>query len=163
MFGKKGISPLIASVILIAFVIAVAGIASTFFTGFTKEQKAAAESKGTTVVDCSDAVLNLDEDTVSINTTEQSFSLVVSNTWSSTFDGLRVIVFNSSAAGTCIPSPTSVDSGETVTLTNSSCANMPSGLVSKIQVTTTTCAGIKSELTNNSVDSSGNTVWKVTA
>lgn len=36
---KKGISPLIAAVILIAFVIAVAGIASTFFTGFTKEPK----------------------------------------------------------------------------------------------------------------------------
>lgn len=35
---KKGVSPLIAAVILIAFVIAVAGIASTFFTGFVKEK-----------------------------------------------------------------------------------------------------------------------------
>ena len=36
---NKGISPLIAAVILIAFVIAVAGIASTFFTGFVKESE----------------------------------------------------------------------------------------------------------------------------
>jgi len=157
MFGKKGISPLIAAVILIAFVIAVAGIASTFFTGFTKEQKAGVESKGTTVVNCADAILDLDKDTVDINTTTQSFSLVVSNTGSLDLQGLRVIVFNSSAAGTCIPSPTSVSSGETVTLTNSSCSNMPSGLVSKIQVTTTTCAGVRSELTNQSG------TWKKTA
>ena len=157
MFGKKGISPLIAAVILIAFVVAVAGIASTFFTGFTKEQKAAAENKGTTVIDCSDAVLNLDKDAVSVNTTEQSFSVVVSNTGSVSLSGLKVILFNSSYAGTCIPGATDVSTGETVTLVNSSCSNMPSGVVSKIQVTTATCSGVKSELTNQSG------TWKVTA
>jgi len=157
MLGKKGISPLIATVILIAFVIAVAGIVSTFFTGFTKEQKAGVESKAETIIDCSVATLELDNDAVSVNTTDQSFYLVISNTGQEDLSGLKVIVFNSTYAGTCLTTPSSVNVGETVTLTNSSCASMPSGAVVKIQVTTTTCAGVKSELTN----SSGN--WRITA
>ncbi len=157
MIGKKAISPLIAAVILVAFVIAVASIASTFFTGFTKEQKAAAETKGTTVIDCSNAVINLDKDTVDINTTEKSFSLVVSNTGDVNLEGLRVVFYNSSYAGTCIPSPQSINVGETKTITNSSCSEMPSGSITKIQVTTTTCTGVKAEITNS------NGKWKVTA
>ncbi len=157
MLGKKGISPLIAAVILIAFVIAVAGIASTFFTGFTKEQAAGVESKAKTIIDCSVATLELDDDTVNINTTGQSFSLVVSNTGSEDLSGLKVIIFNSTYAGTCLPSTTSVNKGETISMTNSSCTQMPSGAATKVQVTTTSCSGVKSELTN----SSG--TWKVTA
>jgi len=159
MIGKKAISPLIAAVILIAFVIAVASIASTFFTGFTKEQKAATETKGSKVIDCSNAVLNLDKDTAEegINTTQKSFSLVVSNTGDVDLDGLRVVFYNSSYAGTCVPSPQKINVGETKTITNSSCSEMPSGSITKVQVTTTTCPGVKAEITN----SSG--TWKVTA
>lgn len=153
---NKGISPLIATVILIAFVIAVAGILSTFFTGFTKEQKAGVESKATTIIDCSVATMDLDNVAVSVNPT--NFSLVVSNTGQEELSGLKVIFFNSTYAGTCMTSgnPT-LTVGETKTITNSSCTEMPVGPITKIQVTTTTCAGVKSELTN----SSG--AWKVTA
>ncbi len=160
MLGNKGISPLIAAVILIAFVIAVAGIASTFFTGFTKEQKAGVESKAGTIVDCSVATLELDDDAVSINmnsTSPGNFSLVVSNTGSEDLSGLKVIVFNSTYAGTCVPTTQSVNIGQTVTLINSSCAEMPSGTATKVQVTTESCAGVKSELTNVTGE------WRVTA
>lgn len=163
---KKGISPLIAAVILIAFVIAVAGIASTFFTGFTKEQKAGVESKAATIIDCSVATLDLDQDTVNINNTDPSnveFNLVLSNAGQEDLAGLKVILYNSSYAGTCLPGDTTVNVGETVTLSNSSGCAGPSGPISKAQVTTTTCAGVKSELSNSSVDSNGNTVWEVTA
>lgn len=157
---NKGISPLIATVILIAFVIAVAGITSTFFTGFTKEQQAGVQSKATTIVDCSVAMMELDDTTVSVNPTGAStgnFSLVVSNSGQEDLAGLKVILFNSTYAGTCPCSASSVNIGETVTVSNYTCSEVPSGIITKIQITTTTCAGVKSELTN----SSG--TWKVTA
>lgn len=47
---KKGISPLVAAVILIAFVVAVAGIASTFFTDITV--KWSEQASGGTPVEC---------------------------------------------------------------------------------------------------------------
>ncbi len=157
---NKGISPLIATVILIAFVIAVAGILSTFFTGFTKQQTSGVESKATTIIDCSVATMDLDDVAVSINsgTSPGNFSVVVTNTGQEELSGLKVVFFNSTYAGTCIASgsPT-LTVGATLTLTNNSCSDMPIGSISKIQATTTTWAGVKSELTN----SSG--TWKVTA
>lgn len=60
----KGISPLIAAVILIAFVIAVAAVASGFFTGFIKGRRAEIESKGESMVDCSVANFDVDETTL---------------------------------------------------------------------------------------------------
>jgi len=160
MTVRKGISPLIAAVILIAFVIAVAGIASTFFTGFTKEQKAGVESKAATIVDCSVATIDLDEDTVDINNTDTSnvnFNLVLSNTGQEDLAGLKVILYNSSYAATCLPGDTTVSVGETITLSNSTSCAGPSGTITKIQVTTTTCAGVKSELANQTG------TWRVTA
>jgi flagellin-like protein len=160
MLGEKGISPLIAAVILIAFVIAVAGIASTFFTGFTKEQKAGVESKAGTIVDCSVATLDLDQDTVDINNTDISnvkFNFVLSNTGQEDLAGLKVILYNSTYAGTCLPSDTDITVGETITLSNSTSCAGPSGTITKVQVTTTTCAGVRSELTNETG------TWRVTA
>lgn len=158
----KGISPLIAAVILIAFVIAVAGIASTFFTGFTKEQASGVKSKATTIVDCSVAMMELDDGTVSVvpsGATAGNFSVVATNTGQEELAGLKVIIFNSTYAGTCIVSgnPT-LSVGETETLANTSCANVPAGTITKIQLTTTTCAGTKSELTNYTTGT-----WRVTA
>ncbi|UCG95408.1 MAG: hypothetical protein JSV92_05240 [archaeon] len=163
MSGKKGISPLIAAVILIAFVIAVAGIASTFFTGFTREQAAGVESKATTIVDCSVAIMKLDSDTVSINSTGDNFTLVLSNEGQEDLAGLKVVFFNSSYASTCDATPSSITVGSTITIEESGSCDIPTIPLDKIQATTTTCAGVKSELTNYSVDSSGDTVWRVTA
>ena len=161
MLGKKGISPLIAAVILIAFVIAVAGIASTFFTGFTKETKADVESKAGTIVDCAVATIEMDSDTVGLNESEGSFSLVVSNTGSEDLSGLKIIFFNSTYAGTCNATPTSISIGQTATLVNDTyCASdMPTASVTKVRITTSTCAGVKAEI---QTEDSG-TTWKVTA
>jgi len=155
--SDKGISPLIAAVILIAFVIAVAGIASTFFTGFTKEQQAGVESKAGSIVDCSVATLELDSDTISIDAANGNFTLVLSNNGQEDLAGLKVVFFNSSYASTCVTTPTSVNVGETVTIQESVSCSIPAGIITKIQATTTTCAGVKSELTN----STG--TWRVTA
>jgi len=49
----KGISPLIAAVLLIAFTVAVGGIVSIFFTGFTKQTTGGVSSQGQNLVTCS--------------------------------------------------------------------------------------------------------------
>jgi len=62
---KKGISPLIASVILIAFVIAIGSITYTFFTGFSESTKLGIEEKKSGSVSCALAALEIDRDSVS--------------------------------------------------------------------------------------------------
>ena len=64
---KKGISPLIASVVLIAFVIAVGAIAVTFFTGFSESTKLGIEQKKSGSVSCALAALEIDKDAISIS------------------------------------------------------------------------------------------------
>ncbi|MFP4634110.1 MAG: archaellin/type IV pilin N-terminal domain-containing protein, partial [Candidatus Aenigmatarchaeota archaeon] len=64
---KKGISPLVAAVILIAFVVAIAGIASAFFTDITEEWTGGVEEESP--VECGLMSLeilglNTDKDTV---------------------------------------------------------------------------------------------------
>lgn len=48
----KGISPLIAAVLLIAFTVAVGGIVSVFFTSFTKQTTGSVSSQGGQLVSC---------------------------------------------------------------------------------------------------------------
>ena len=48
----KGVSPFIATILLIAFTVAIGGIISLFLTGFTRTQTGTAESIGTNVTKC---------------------------------------------------------------------------------------------------------------
>ncbi len=162
MFGEKGISPLIAAVVLIAFVIAVAGIASTFFTGFTKEQKSGVESKAEDIIECSVATLELDKDIVVINKTRGDFVFAVANTGKEDLTGLKIIIYNESYAGTCDVTPSSITVGSTITVAGNNCTSVPSsGRITKVQLTTSRCPGVKSELTNRT-DTITET-WRVTA
>jgi len=63
--SKKGISPLIASVILIAFVIAIGSITYTFFAGFSESTKAGIEEKKSGSISCTMAALKIDKDSIS--------------------------------------------------------------------------------------------------
>jgi flagellin-like protein len=49
----KGISPLIAAVLLIAFTVAIGGIVSVFFTSFTKQTTGSVSSQGQQLITCS--------------------------------------------------------------------------------------------------------------
>lgn len=51
----KGISALVATVLLLAFTIAVAGIVSIFFTSFAKTNSAAVNSQGQGLITCIDS------------------------------------------------------------------------------------------------------------
>ena len=55
----KGISPMLATVLLIAFTIAVGGIISVFFTNLTKTQTGETEKGSTAVVECSNVRIEI--------------------------------------------------------------------------------------------------------
>lgn len=60
---KKGISPLIAAVILIAFVIAIAAIAGPFLTDFFGERTEEVGEAGEDAIDCAVASFDLEDRT----------------------------------------------------------------------------------------------------
>ncbi|MBI4176810.1 MAG: hypothetical protein HY516_00420 [Candidatus Aenigmarchaeota archaeon] len=63
---RKGISPLIASVLLVAFTMAVAAIIVTWITGFTQQQTSNIGTRGERQVLCSYSVLSVDKDDVNV-------------------------------------------------------------------------------------------------
>jgi len=57
--NMKGISPMLATVLLIAFTIAVGGIISVFFTNLTRTQTGETEAGSTAVVECSNVRVDI--------------------------------------------------------------------------------------------------------
>jgi flagellin-like protein len=57
----KGISPLVASVLLIAFTVAIATIIMGWMGTFTRETTASISNKTTEAVDCASASINIDD------------------------------------------------------------------------------------------------------
>ena len=85
---KKGISPLIAAVVLIAFVIAIASLTSGTFTNLTSEWGEDVQDKGQTTLSCTQT--NLEINTVRWN--GQNLSLSVHNVGSNKLTGLTAEV-----------------------------------------------------------------------
>lgn len=149
---KKGISPLIAAVILIAFVIAVAGIASTFFTGFVKEKKSQISQKGGKTIDCSVAVLELDPEMVSPSGT--TVSVALENNGKTDISNLRATTYNTtSVVSDSSPQPSNISKGTTEYINITPAVS--SDDLYKIRVTTTDCPGLESV-----INKTGGT-WKV--
>lgn len=57
---SKGISPLIAIILLIAFTVGVGGIISLWLTGFTATQTSTVETSGERLVKCANSVLDIE-------------------------------------------------------------------------------------------------------
>jgi len=93
MKKSKGISPLIAVVLLIAFVIAVGSILSGWFVSFTKERVSQAKEKGETDITCSYANLYISD--ADWNNTLGKLSLTVENTGSEDLSDFRMVVIYS--------------------------------------------------------------------
>lgn len=58
---RKGISPLIASVLLIAFVMAIASIFATFATNVVNQPREATTERAAQLTQCSNAVIEIEE------------------------------------------------------------------------------------------------------
>ena len=66
MKSLKGLSPLIASVLLVAFTMAVAAIIVTWITGFTQQQTTVVGQRGENQIKCGYSVLTMDKDEVNV-------------------------------------------------------------------------------------------------
>ena len=75
---RKGISPLIASVLLVAFTMAVAAIVVTWITGFTQQQTTSIGVRGERQVLCSSSVLFIDRDDISASGTNFNVTVTYS-------------------------------------------------------------------------------------
>ncbi len=95
---KKGISPLIATILLIAFVIAVGGILSGWLVSFSKERTQEAATKGETDIKCSYASLYVSD--ANCNSTKKTISLIAENTGNQDLSDftLTVIYVNNSVS-----------------------------------------------------------------
>lgn len=133
----KGISPLIATIILIAFVIAVVALVSTFFTSFTSRQSAKVETLGSALMDCSLAWFEIDSDVVNVGST---VSVIVENKGQSGLTGLKIVVYNSSGAFQLDASPSTMEIGD-VRMLQASYSGEP--VLEKLKVTSTGCPGLE--------------------
>ncbi|MBI4168121.1 MAG: hypothetical protein HY515_04130 [Candidatus Aenigmarchaeota archaeon] len=75
---RKGLSPLIASVLLVAFTMAVAAIIVTWITGFTQQQTSNIGTRGERQVLCGYSVLSVDRDDVSATGTNFNVTVTYS-------------------------------------------------------------------------------------
>ncbi len=66
MSNKKGLSPLIASVLLVAFTMAVAAIVVVWITGFTQQQTNVVGQRGENQVKCGYSILSMDRNEISV-------------------------------------------------------------------------------------------------
>lgn len=89
----KGISPLIAAVLLIAFTIAVGGIVSIFFTSLAKQTTSNVGSQGQALIACSGSSPTVDSAKYSTTAGAWSnISTVYSNPGSNTLSSITVYV-----------------------------------------------------------------------
>jgi len=161
---KKGISPLIASVILIAFVIAVAAIAGNFFTGFTEKQKVTVETKGGTLIDCSVTRMEIDPSSISSSSDGDTISFAVTNMGEEDITNLKVDVYNGINIETLTPTlgsgSTTLSKGATEKFTVDPTMNTTFSVdhLYNIKVKTSDCPGIDSEANCSNSDC---TSWKM--
>ncbi|MBI4017337.1 MAG: hypothetical protein HY366_00115 [Candidatus Aenigmarchaeota archaeon] len=90
MKSVKGISPLIATVLLIAFVIAAAGILSNFVLPFTRERASEVSTTGTQNIKCSFANIFVKE--AKWNSTTTTLSLTIENNGRESLKNFRASV-----------------------------------------------------------------------
>ncbi len=88
--APKGISPLIATILLIAFVIAVGGILSGWLVSFSKERTEEIRQKGEEDIRCSYANLRISD--ADWNESGTKLSFIVENTDSEDLSDFRVVV-----------------------------------------------------------------------
>ena len=117
---QKGISPLIATILLIAFVIAVGGILSGWLISFSKEKTDEAKTKGEAEIKCSYSALRIMD--ADWNSTETKLSLIIENRGTEDITDFRmVVIYNNNTAMTFKVTPsTTLSPGDIEVFYNSS-------------------------------------------
>lgn len=156
MKTNKGISPLIATVIVVSITIAMAALVSTFLTGTMKKQTAQAGRGGEQVMECPSLMANLDistdEGDINLDESADELTLVISNNAGSDVRGLKIRTYNGSLIELDKnPEPSTLNASTVKRVT----ANTTLANVNKIEVISTNCPGYK----NTIVKEAG--VWEI--
>lgn len=139
---RKGISPLIAAVVLLAFTVAIASLGSDFFIGFAKEHGLGAERRGEDMMECSNVMFEIDHESV-LNNTPDNVSLVVHNSGGPDLENLIITTFNDTEVVNGNATPDSVPSASFRRLSTN---DTVSGGLEKIYVYSQDCPGMKSQI-----------------
>ncbi len=76
----KGISPLIAAVLLIAFTVAIATLVMGWFSTFTRTTTTTVSNKTSQAISCSNAQISIDDVYIRLNATESDVNIHIKNT-----------------------------------------------------------------------------------
>lgn len=138
----KGLSPLIASVLLIAFTVSVAMIIMTWFTSFARGTTENISATGETAVGCSSAGISIEH----IYISGTNGVIVVRNIGFVPLDVTGMIV-NTTGGACSTASATTVGVGETKALSLSGCQGIQSNCSGFSRaIVSTNCAGIGDEV-----------------
>lgn len=136
--GRKGVSPLIGAVLLIAFIMAIAGILTTWMTSFTEDQAGDIENRSGQMVQCTYAGMDITNATYF---GENSLTEVtLKNTGTVDFNNVSVVSF----VGASIQDKTylsNLDAGEEETAELQDTGQEPD----KVRATSKSCAEISVE------------------
>ena len=137
----KGISPLIASVLLIAFTVAVATIVMGWFTTFTRTTTANVSTQANNVVGCSSASVQI--------THVYNGRVIVENTGFKNFTNVVAAIINTSG-GMCNSTATTLAQGQIKAITvTGDCGTLDDTTFDRA-VVTTDCGGISDTVTDKS-------------
>ncbi len=123
----KGISVLVAAIIMIAFVIMAAALTNMFAVELTKKSRAGVEESGETAVECGTGVIHIDG-----VETNGNLKVTVENLGYTDLSGLKIVVYNGSGSYSYDATPGSVGVGSKVTLSSET----PEGLITRVRVVT---------------------------
>lgn len=119
--GRKGISPLIASVLLIAFTMAVAGLAGPFFTDLIQQQTSQTDDKVKDVKGAANSGLELEQ--VKYNDSSGNYTVTFQNTGETELENITLTTTGDENVQKRVKKSIDSKKIETVTLDTSSSSN----------------------------------------
>ncbi|MBI4017516.1 MAG: hypothetical protein HY366_01065 [Candidatus Aenigmarchaeota archaeon] len=142
MRRTKGLSEIIAVVLIIAFVIATAVIVANFSSGFTRGQIGRLQREGGITVDCTSAALDILQDSITVKTS--TLYVTVTNTGKLDLTNVDIVYRNASTdVFQTIELNASITSGAIKTLQAPGFTNA----INRI-ITTTDCPGVTDAVEN---------------
>src|SRR3989338_43119 len=140
---KKGISPLIAAVLLIAFTVAIATLAMGWFSQLTRTTTTTVSNKTTEAVACSNAQVSIDGGYLRLNATESDARVLVKNSGFSNLGITSLQVYNTTGANfsTGFGGASSLTPGSLVAY-NITMASIPTCATFSKVIVTTNCGGV---------------------
>lgn len=144
MFPKKGLSPIVASVLLIAFALTVAAVLGGWFTSLTRTQTETVSGISTTQLNCTKGALTI----VATNFSNNDSNVVFSNTGTVDLSGgFDLYVEDSSGNFDTNNITTDLLKGHTTNISTTG-GYLTGSSLSKVRVTSKSCPSVSIEKTS---------------